>query len=135
MEDIDPRFADTKFVVEANSFEALTLWSQYSLSGGLHYKDEELPRRKWEQDNHGIWYQIGELAGRPVCVSFFWNVIDGVRVMFYDVTSQVSDILIVEEWLKEHCSPTWDHGRRAHCNAMNFHHCLDAIGEINNGKT
>ena len=131
-ENIDERFEDTVFVVKANGFETLTLWSVHSYQGSLHSTiNPDKKRYEWEQDNSGVWYQIGEIDGRPIAVSFFWYKIDGHRVVFYECTSVVSDLDIIEAWLKHCCNPTWDGSRRAHCNAMNFHHCLNAIDDLN----
>jgi len=134
-DNLDPRFEDTVFVVEANGYERLSLWTKHCHQGSVEYTSgPPYKRYKWEQDNHGIWYQIGELAGLPICVSFFWNKIDGHRVLFYECTSRVYDLQVIDGWLKAHCNPTWDGNRRAHCDAMNFHHCLDAIDDLNGKK-
>lgn len=132
IDDIDLRFSDTVFVVEATGFEKLTLWTQHSTQGSWYLKHDPKRRRyEWEQDNHGIWYQIGELDGLPVAINFNWFKIDGHRVVFYELMSRVIDKQMVDEWFAICCSPKWDGSRLAHCNAMNFHHCLNAVDDLN----
>jgi hypothetical protein len=113
---VDPRYAVTAFVVEATDFEQLTLWQQWHETV------------TWQQDNPGWLETVGHNAGRPVCISVSWNVINGRHVMFYEATSQVVDHELVDAWLVANCNPKWDNGtRRAHTNAMNFGHCIHAV--------
>lgn len=120
--DIDPRFGLTKFIVEATSYEMHSLWGRY------HTK------LKWEQDPSGCVYQTGELEEHPVCTSFFWAKINGQLVLFYESQSQVVDHAQVERWIEKHCKPPKWNGRTSQCDAMNFHHCLHAIDEMNGEK-
>lgn len=120
----DPRFipllSSTMFVVDADSFARQMLWKEF------HTEHD------WESESLGMIRVVGEFAGVPTWVEFFWVTIDGQRVMFYTPISEVVHHGLVEKWLRLHCNPTWDGGtRRAHCDAMNFHHCLDAIEEAN----
>ena len=80
-ENLDSRFQDTIFVVEATGFEKLTLWTQHSTQWNLKH-DPDRRRYEWEQDNYSVWYQIGELEGLPVAIDFAWFKIDGHRVVF-----------------------------------------------------
>ena len=130
--DLDPRLEDTVFVVEADSFASHMLWSEHAKQGSVYSTlSPDAKRYQWEQDTMGLWYQIGELDNRPVAISFNWFKIDGHRVMFYECMSQVVDHKMVEEWLRRHCSPRCISGRLAHCDAMNFHHCLHEIDRLN----
>lgn len=119
----DPRFNDTVFLVEANSFETHKLWEE------IHDK-QGIP---WQQDS-GVLLTIGCIDNdeeKPVCVSFMWNRIDGQLVCFYEATSRYVDHEMVEAWLNEHCCPKWDSGTRtARCDANNYHHCLHAIEQL-----
>ena len=119
--EMDPRFSETVFVVEATSFERMMLWAE----------NDRRKRVRWEADGHGWLLQVGELGGMPVSVSFVWARLNGYRVVFCEATSQVVDHRQVEAWLEANCNPRWDGGtRRAHCDAMNFHHCLSHIREL-----
>jgi len=116
VEEIDPRFKDTIFRVEANSYEHLCLWNEWK------------ERIKWEDDNLGIWYQIGEINNLPICISMRWTKINNYLILFYHPTSRIVDHDQIEDWFKKHCYPKWDKDTRiAHCDAMNFHHCIHAI--------
>jgi len=129
-ETAESRLRQTLFVVEATSFETHMLWQEHA-SGSTNRQKIFKPRR-WEQVNPGWSVTVGELDGRPVCVSMMWNRVDGHLVMFWEPTSQVVDHIQIDAWLGKHFDGKWDNGTRdATCNAMNFHHCLNAIDDIN----
>lgn len=98
-------------------------------------KERRQHRVDWKQVGDGFARQVGTIAGYPVMVTLFWAVLDGQMIMFYDSGSRVTDHTMVEEWLKKRCNPRYDGGtRRAHCDAMNFSHCLSAVREANAAK-
>jgi len=119
---------DTVFLVEATSYEHLCLWREYA-------EDSDRPRASnpvlWRQENEGRLITVGSLAGMPVTLSVKWDIINNIRVMFYDSPSVVTDMRMIERWLDENTNcPKWDNGTRlARCDAMNFHLCLHAIEE------
>lgn len=130
---VDPRFAETKYVVEANSFEVMSLWNKHAKKGMMEYVDEPKSYRvDWVQDYSGVVYQLGELNGMPMMVTFFWNVLNGVRVVFYESTGYVTDTRIIEQWLDQNCDPKTHDNRPARTDAMNFQHVLQEIEWINN---
>jgi hypothetical protein len=88
-------FKDVAYLVEATHFENHMLWVENHhrpLPNGVSIPD-------WKQEGMGFMTCIGELAGRPVCVGGFYARINGIRVMFYEATSQVVDHDMVERWL------------------------------------
>jgi hypothetical protein len=117
--DLDKRFMETEYVVAASGFEKLALWNE----NREKYKWIE----DWKQDSPGLLLEVGRFGGLPVTVCFFWDFLDGHRVMFYESTSLVTHQGIVEQWLKKYCNPYTMEPRRAHCNAMNFSHCIHAL--------
>jgi len=118
MEDIDLRFKETIFLVECNTFEYITLWNEW--------KDKVI----WEHDSLGKHYQTGKLNDHQIWTSMTWAKINNKLVLFYENTSRVVDINQVKNWFKQNCYPTWDNDTRiAHCDAMNFHLCINAIKE------
>lgn len=131
---IDPQdkdlFKDVVFLVEASHTEQHFLWKE-----NFYEKTRQFDAVKsWEDEGMGHGITIGQLDKRPVCVTMFYAKINGHRVMFYEGTSQVVDHKMIEEWLQHWTLKTvrWDNGHRwAHSDAMNFHHCLDAIQELN----
>jgi len=129
--DIDPRFAETKFVVEATGCEQLNLWSQYSHHGSLDHIPPFDPTRRyeWVQDNLGASVEVGKFNGEPVRITVFWMIIEDMRVAFWNPCSNVIDRRMIDRWLMQHCAPTWGGGRLAHTNAMNFHHVLHTVDE------
>jgi len=122
---IDPRFKDTEFVVEADSYAMQSLWERHSTQA--MFPNPKFNTIRWEQDSMGLSYTIGKLDNRPIAVSFFWSKLNSHLILFYHPTSQIVDHLMVEDWLKKYCNPQWDGNRRAHADASNFHHVLDYI--------
>lgn len=122
------RLKHTLFIVEANSNEQFMLWKDYAIgSDSPRHKPQ-----KWEQVNPGWLVTVGELAGRPCCISVTWNRIEGHLVMFWYDCSQATDSVQTDAWLKAHFSGKWDKGTRwASCDAQNFHLCQRAISEAN----
>lgn len=128
----DSRFGWTFFVVKADSFARHALWRDHAAEAvgcpGIHAGQGR--RETWDEDSSGLAIQIGEFGGMPVVVDCLWATIGGRLVLFYHACSMVTHSRMVDDWLKGRCNPTWDGGRRrAHCDAMNFHHCLHAIRE------
>lgn len=117
-------FEGVVFVVEATHHEQQQLWVN-------HYYEPRPDARKvqkWEQVMTSWLGTIGELDNRPVVVQCSWAILEGYRVLFYETTSQVVDYTMVDKWIRHFSeSILWDGSRRAHTNASNFHHCLQAI--------
>lgn len=114
---VDPRFAMTAYVVQATSYEQLCLWKDWH----RHVS--------WVQDNPGWGKNVGYVGGLPCVISVSWIIINGCYVMFYTDESQVVDHRMIERWLKENCNPQAE-GRRAHCDAMNFGHCMAVVAPL-----
>ena len=66
-------------VVEATSCEKLFLWQEYH--------DDVT----WEEGRSGFCQIVGHLAGMPVNLSLFTEVVDGHKLLFVDAVSQVDD--------------------------------------------
>ena len=108
--------ADVMFVVEANHFETMCLWREF--------KD----RLCWRDDPQGFGVTLGQLDGRPVVVHLRCAYLNDQKILFTDITSEVADYQMLEDWLAEYCWPRYDNNlRRAHTNAGNFHLCLHAV--------
>jgi hypothetical protein len=116
------------FVVEASSYEKQSLWEHYAQDSADLIPRTSAARVPWIDQNRGWWFQVGRIARRPVVISVFGALLNERPVLFYEATSAVVDWKQIEGWFKENCWPTWDNGtRRAHCDAMNFHHCLEVV--------
>ncbi len=108
-------------LVEATSYEAHNLWLlSWAMGGEGYYGKNYL--RSWEQCSMGFWSKIGELAGRPVCVSVEYSRINGFWIGFWTPTSQVVDTLMIEAWLKK----TFPNVRST-SDAGNFHNCISGL--------
>jgi hypothetical protein len=127
--EFDEALRIAEFVVEASSFERQALWEGWAkdasgLSGVSVRPNRD--RIDWRDQSRGWLEQVGELDARPVNISLSIAWLNGHPVLFYEAVSQVVDWKRIEAWFRERCWPLWDNGtRRAHCDAMNFHHCLE----------
>jgi hypothetical protein len=79
--------------VKASHEESFILWKEWHKT------------HAWKQDLAGFFFQIGEVEGRPVSMSFFFADIDGHRVLFWELTSQVVDFGMAKSWLDQYCNP------------------------------
>ena|SRR5581483_3409967 len=123
---VDPRFKDTEYVVEADSYAMQSLWERWSTEA-LH-KHKDFNFINWRQDSMGSCVHIGDLDKRPVVVTFFWAKLNGHLVVFWEATSEVVDYKMVEEWLGKYCNPQHN-DRRSRCDANNFHHVIEYIND------
>lgn len=134
------RIKQTVALVEANSNEQHLLWREWAKEST--WCDPKYPStlsRKfmWEQMNPGCWIQIGTLAKMPVCISLSWNRLDGQVVLFWELTSMVTDSRMAEKYLKKIFGkiPTYDNGHReATTDANNFHLAAEAVREARDRK-
>lgn len=108
-------------VVEANSFERLSLWQKKSPRS----ETSRNPVNTWQDLGSGCMFHVGDCDGRPVNVEISFACINGKWVMFYWPCSQVVDFNLVEEWLEKYMS----HARKS--DAMNFHNIIFHINDLN----
>lgn len=136
-------FEDVVFLVEADSYSSLALWESHSteyltLPFAAKENEEQVKLRvNWEQVYRGHCLTLGYIDKRPTTVDISYAIINGKKIMFYYGASQLVDHEMIKEWLHHFSLKTirWDGGTRwAHCDAMNFHLCLDAIEELSKGK-
>lgn len=122
----ESRLADTRFLVEATTNEWHTLWSRWCIDS---QECREPVFSTWEQ--LGGWsIQVGTLDKRPIVVSLNWDKLNGFLVCQWEPTSELVDYKMIEAWIdRYYCSKTKD-GRRARCNASNFHFCTHEIGNF-----
>lgn len=93
---IDKRLAESFYAIEADSYAYHMIWKQY-------FYDIAPEKRQYDfvQDNSGLGHEIGKIGGKSVVLQFNWWIINGHRVLFYHVMSQVADWEMVEKWLKK----------------------------------
>ena len=105
---------DVAYMVEATSYETLSLWQKHH---------EEL---NWQGVTRGgPMFQLGQLDGRPVVLSVDIFEILGRKVMSYQPTSQVVDWVMVEEFLEKN----WPHAKTT--GAINFSNAVHEIRKLN----
>lgn len=112
--DLDARFTATEYVVDATYQENHNLWWQWAEHYGV----------PWDAESRGFHAQIGEVAGRPICVEVWWVLIDGVRIAFVDGTSALVDHALIEQW-QHQVFPCRAHMR--HADVANFGHVLTYV--------
>jgi hypothetical protein len=127
-EEFKQRLSEVKFVVEATGFEKLVLWQQHADDSSL---SKGGPLVRWEHDPFGMMVEIGILANMPLCLNLSFAVLNGKRIMFWDAVSVVTHYDMALQWLNENCPVYYDGGRKARCDAMNFHLCLHHVTGVN----
>ena len=126
--DINPKdeelFKDVKFLVEATYHEQFVLWQDYFNKPKYGRK-----AKSWKQVYTGHGLQIGTINKRPICVQIFYAILNGKKVMFYEGCSELVDHKMIKDWIQYWTLDNikWDVDRWAHCDAQNFHLCLDGI--------
>lgn len=110
--DLDARFADCEFLVEADSF---FVWKEWHAA---------VP---WKNDNAGITTQLGVLDNRPIMLTILFAKINGHRVAFYESGSQLVDHKLIHDFLEENFQVFYDGDRWAHCDAMNIADCIHHV--------
>lgn len=118
----EEKVSQTRYLVEADSFAKLSLWERWAEDSRSPRPDWVTPL-SWKQHNMGTTLQLGELDGRPVMLTLFWDTIGGVLVCFYDSGSQVTDYRMVEDFLDK----TFPGIRKS--DAMNFGNVILDIQE------
>jgi hypothetical protein len=111
----DSRLSKIVALVEANSFEQMTLWEAYS------------DKHKWDQDNKGFAPLIGEVDRRPIRISIAFSAIDGVLVGFWEATSQLVDFKMIEDWFRRECPQIFPGDNKYSYDAMNFAQVISQI--------
>jgi hypothetical protein len=115
---LDPRFKNTEYAVEADSYTRQSLWEQWSTQA--MFKRPNCNNINWEQDCMGCLLQIGQLDNRPVNIEFYWAKLNGHSILFYNACSQLVDHAMTKTWLKKYCNTP-------KCDANNFHHVISYI--------
>jgi hypothetical protein len=123
---IAARLAATRFLVEATSFEQLTLWRDHA-SQSPRKRDNAV---QWEQLNDGVLQHVGFIAERPICLSLLWARLNGHLVLFHHATSSAVDYEVINTWLERYCPAPKHDGRKPSCDAQNFHLCKFAVASM-----
>lgn len=121
---VEARLSQTRFLVEASQNEWFQLWSQYCRDSLDHRPPA--PINEWKQ--LGGWIiQVGQLGGRPVCVQFNWDCLDGFLVCQWGPTSELVDYKMIRQWIDEHYDRKTYEGRSARCDSPNIHNMLQEL--------
>lgn len=108
-------YKDVYGIVEANSFETLTLWQYWNQDKGY----------SWIQNNSGWLVKVGKLADKEVWISPLAHVVKGKKILFVEATSSVVDWEMIEEYLKKNVpSAIKENGFLRKENAGNFHNLV-----------
>ncbi len=122
-------FDNVVFLVQASDQEYMSFWCDFA-----HESTERMHKHvsiHWKQESLGVSRVIGELDGRPITVGGRYARLDGQRVLFYDGISQLVDWKMIDAWIEYYAEKCMDWKRTGatwrHCNAENFHNCLNFI--------
>jgi predicted ArsR family transcriptional regulator len=128
--DINDYFPGVEFVISATFEEKHMLWLT------RHEHDLQLGHiHRWEDEGMGrcptIAYQGTGRNRRPICLSIFYAHLDGLKVAFYDATSELVDYKVVHDWIEARTKHIkYDNGTRwAHEDAGNFHTVIHEIDD------
>ena len=109
-EPVDPIFGGIEVVVEATDYERSVLWSLYSRQAvetrvamfNQFGKDCERFRLDWG-DTSTRMVHLGKLKKRPVVMIVTVQTINGRKVGFWHMSSEVADHRRAERWFDEVC--------------------------------
>ena len=104
-------FYDVDYVLEATSAEYNFLWQ-------INHD-----KVSWASENVRHMITIGVLDSRPICLTYWICYINGKKILVWELTSQLADYKMAEDWLTKNCASYRDGNR---CDAMNFGHVLTA---------
>lgn len=125
--DMDTRLAATTCLVEATSFEELTLWQKHG--NPLGALDGEAVN--WEQLTDGWLPTVGWMDGRPIVVSLHWSLINSRLVLFWRPTSKLVDYGVIERWFNDKIPQAYADQPNLVTDANNFHIVVHAIDRMN----
>lgn len=101
-------------IVEANSFESLTLWQEWHKERGY----------SWVQNSSGWLVKVGAVGDKEIWISPLAHIVNGKKILFVEATSTLIDWDIIDDYLKLNApSALRSNGYLNKENAMNFH-CL-----------
>jgi len=95
-----------------------------------------MPRVKsWQEISSGFILEIGKGQfgdqSLPICVSFSFAIINGVKICFYYECSQARNSKMVDDWFRSKFQLTNDNYTRwNHVDAGNFHNCIGALDRL-----
>lgn len=140
---LDKRFKEVEYFVEGSYFEAWSVWDREkricSSSDGLKMTDGI---ETWKQDSRAHFITCGHFrdsSGKlwPVCITLGFEIINGIRICFYEATSMLVHYEIVEGYLdklREYIESQSGH-KPSKCNAMNIGHMYSYVREKSKKKS
>lgn len=89
--------------IDGKYFDTVDVVVQISSSQEVSSLYQEFKDKGWsyKQDMGGYSYTIGHIGDRPVCITPLIHVIDGVRVLYVEVTSELIDWAMINVWVKD----------------------------------
>jgi len=124
--EMQTRFKETVYRVEATRFEKSVLWRSHSNEAVKHkLSTADHPHLvvDWVQITSGYGLTVGWIEDRSVHVSFEWANINDKLVMFWEPTSFLVDYDIIDKWFEVEMP----HVEK--CEADTFTHCIDWINK------
>ncbi len=105
--DAEEKMRRTAVWLEGDSHE---FWAYFNVRNNMETEDLKRlgltwlveTKEKWYQVGVGTFQEVGEDHGRPVCISIFWYLIDGVPVGVWEPASQIVNHELIEKFLKKY---------------------------------
>ncbi len=120
--------------VEATNFEQMALYQTWSPAQSVGVHAREI--RVWEEDSVGLLLTIGTFADHPVSIQIRFVTLDGHLVMFWESPSQITNHLMVDQWLNTYVGTEHRATDTFHTtDCMNFHTLVHAIKRRTTSQT
>lgn len=106
-------------LVEANSYESMSLWQEHHNIRG----------RSWRSENSGYLVCVGTFSKLPIYVSMLFSYVEENKILFWYPTSRIVDYQIIEEWFKTYMPRSAFQSDSEYLNktdAMNFYNVLNS---------
>ena len=92
----EPRFSVTEFYMEAGPFVRQQMWAIRTDHGNKFNID-------WREEGGGITIEVGKINDKPIVLECFWCNIGAKRVLFYHVSSMMSDKRAALAFISRRC--------------------------------
>ena len=101
-------------VLEANSFETLSIWKMYNTTNEA--------KGTFDQERNGgyLVYVARSEDGSVVTISLSRFTFNGMSILVYSDESEIVDHSLIDQWIEKYAPPTaWKNGRLNKTNATN----------------
>lgn len=117
----------TRGVVEATNSEYHWIWREH-----VHDAPQNgFTKFSWDERSSGMWFNIGSVDNRPICISLRTSTVEGAKILFYEGTSELVDYRMLRDFI-EHIVPDTARESDGHLNHSDAGNFVNVIFEIKN---